>query len=61
MKVFANFQTILTSPVIFENENFAEHVLQAHGQMRRFFGMELLKIYLIDSNVSNVENCKISA
>ena len=40
------------------NEAFAAHALRALEQTGRFFGIELLKIFLIGSNVSNFENRK---
>ena len=51
MKVLANFQIKL-----FKKENFA--LCDPRPDATKLGDFDLLKIYLIDSNVSNFKNCK---
>ena len=52
--VLENFKV----PVKFVKENFNAREPFECAATLTFFGIELLKIYLIDSNVSILENCK---
>ena len=52
--VLENFKV----PVKFVKENFNAREPYECVATLTFFGIELLKIYLIDSNVSILENCK---